>query len=174
MLCAVLGACQAALAKSTLIKDVRVFDGQAVHEHRSVLFDKGVIVDADFRAAAPQGAGVIEGAGRTLLPGLIDAHTHAFRWQELPVLFGVTTQIDMFIDLKLIEGWKSGPAHRTRCRNASGKCCAWRGRTQQRRHRAPGPPVREHVRNYLSEAISKLGAANRIEACRMARDAGWL
>jgi two-component system response regulator DesR len=30
------------------------------------------------------------------------------------------------------------------------------------------------VRNYLSEAISKLGAGNRIEACRLARDAGWL
>lgn len=30
------------------------------------------------------------------------------------------------------------------------------------------------VRNYLSEAISKLGAANRVEAYRMARDAGWL
>jgi imidazolonepropionase-like amidohydrolase len=103
LLCAALGACQAALAASTLIKDVRVFDGQAVHEHRSVLFDKGVIVDADFRGAAPQGARVIEGAGRTLLPGLIDAHTHAFRWQELPVLFGVTTQIDMFTDLKLMK-----------------------------------------------------------------------
>lgn len=30
------------------------------------------------------------------------------------------------------------------------------------------------VRNYLSEAISKLGAGNRIEAARMARDKGWL
>jgi two-component system response regulator DesR len=30
------------------------------------------------------------------------------------------------------------------------------------------------VRNYLSEAISKLGAANRIEAYRAARNAGWL
>ncbi len=30
------------------------------------------------------------------------------------------------------------------------------------------------VRNYLSEAISKLGAANRVDAYRMARDAGWL
>jgi two-component system response regulator DesR len=30
------------------------------------------------------------------------------------------------------------------------------------------------VRNYLSEAISKLNAANRIEAYRLARDAGWL
>jgi two-component system response regulator DesR len=30
------------------------------------------------------------------------------------------------------------------------------------------------VRNYLSEAISKLGAANRIEAARIARQRGWL
>ena len=30
------------------------------------------------------------------------------------------------------------------------------------------------VRNYLSEAISKLGAENRVEAARQARDKGWL
>ncbi|MEJ2790435.1 MULTISPECIES: response regulator transcription factor [unclassified Pseudoxanthomonas] len=30
------------------------------------------------------------------------------------------------------------------------------------------------VRNYLSEAIGKLGVANRIEAYRMARQRGWL
>lgn len=30
------------------------------------------------------------------------------------------------------------------------------------------------VRNYLSEAISKLDAVNRIDAFRLARDAGWL
>jgi two-component system response regulator DesR len=30
------------------------------------------------------------------------------------------------------------------------------------------------VRNYLSEAIGKLGAANRIEAARLARNKGWL
>ncbi len=30
------------------------------------------------------------------------------------------------------------------------------------------------VRNYLSEAISKLGAHNRIEAARIARSKGWL
>lgn len=30
------------------------------------------------------------------------------------------------------------------------------------------------VRNYLSEAISKLGAANRIDAARIAREQGWL
>ncbi len=30
------------------------------------------------------------------------------------------------------------------------------------------------VRNYLSEAIGKLGAANRIDAARIARSKGWL
>lgn len=30
------------------------------------------------------------------------------------------------------------------------------------------------VRNYLSEAISKMGATNRVEAARIAREKGWL
>ncbi len=30
------------------------------------------------------------------------------------------------------------------------------------------------VRNYLSEAMSKLGASNRVEAARIARQKGWL
>ncbi|HEY0179922.1 MAG TPA: LuxR C-terminal-related transcriptional regulator, partial [Dokdonella sp.] len=30
------------------------------------------------------------------------------------------------------------------------------------------------VRNYLSEAIGKLGVGNRIEAYRLARQKGWL
>jgi two-component system response regulator DesR len=30
------------------------------------------------------------------------------------------------------------------------------------------------VRNYLSEAMSKLGASNRVSAARQARDRGWL
>jgi len=30
------------------------------------------------------------------------------------------------------------------------------------------------VRNYLSNAINKTGGRNRIDAIRMARDAGWL
>ncbi|MBB5209422.1 response regulator transcription factor [Chiayiivirga flava] len=39
----------------------------------------------------------------------------------------------------------------------------------QRLHLSPGT-----TRNYLSEAIGKLGAANRIEAWRTARAKGWL
>lgn len=52
------------------------------------------------------------------------------------------------------------------------------------RHAADGTPTSQiasdlhlsegTVRNYLSEAIGKLGAANRIEAARLARERGWL
>jgi len=114
LLCAGLATSSYALAAATLVKDVRVFDGQAVHERRSVLFDGATILDADFRGAAPQGARIVSGAGRTLLPGLIDAHTHAFRWQELPVLFGVTTQVDMFTDVTLMKAAKQEMAQGSR------------------------------------------------------------
>lgn len=90
-------------AAPTLVQDVRVFDGERVHERRSVLFDKGVIVDADFRGSVPAGTRIVSGAGRTLLPGLIDAHVHAFRYLELPLLFGVTTQVDMFNDVQIMR-----------------------------------------------------------------------
>ena len=46
---------------------------------------------------------MVDGAGRTLLPGLIDAHVHAFRYMELPLLFGVTTQVDMFNNVQMMR-----------------------------------------------------------------------
>jgi len=99
-----------ALGAATLVQDVRVFDGKAVHERRSVLFDDARVVDADFRGSAPAGARIVQGAGRTLLPGLIDAHTHAFRQLDLPVLFGVTTQIDMFSAVPVMQDAKRSMA----------------------------------------------------------------
>jgi two-component system response regulator DesR len=30
------------------------------------------------------------------------------------------------------------------------------------------------VRNYLASAVTKLGARNRVDAARIAREAGWL
>ncbi len=57
----------------------RLFDGTGgpVREHVSVLVDGGRIERVvDGEAAVPEGAGVVELAGRTLLPGLVDAHAH--------------------------------------------------------------------------------------------------
>jgi Imidazolonepropionase and related amidohydrolases len=83
-----------------LIHDVRVFDGEKVIEHRSVLIENGRIRRISGPDLKADNAEIISGRGRTLLPGLIDAHVHvapnvdsALR-QTLS--FGVTTVLDMF------------------------------------------------------------------------------
>ncbi|GIJ26720.1 amidohydrolase [Micromonospora qiuiae] len=77
----------------TLITNVRVFDGERTRSRADVL------VDGD-RIAEPDGSPVdveVDGAGKTLLPGLIDAHTHTFDGSLAEALaFGVTTELDMF------------------------------------------------------------------------------
>lgn len=103
LLAAGLGMAAGALAAPTLVRDVRVFDGERMHARRSVLIDGATIVDPDFRGAAPKGATVVSGVGRTLLPGLIDAHVHAYQHLDLPLVFGVTTQVDMFTAVPLMQ-----------------------------------------------------------------------
>ena len=110
LLCAGLATSSFALAAATLVKDVRVFDGKAVHERRSVLFEDGSIRNADYRGAAPKDARIVDGAGRTLLPGLIDSHVHAFRYLDLPLLFGVTTQVDMFTGVQVMQDMRAAMA----------------------------------------------------------------
>jgi imidazolonepropionase-like amidohydrolase len=59
---------------------VRLFDGTGgqVREGVAVLVEGGVIRQVTSAAARrPEGAQVIDAGGRVLLPGLIDAHTHA-------------------------------------------------------------------------------------------------
>lgn len=85
---------------SLVIRDVRVFDGEQVVPRTSVWIDGGRIVAIDAVAAPPHDAEVVDGAGRTLLPGLIDAHAHAHGGPDLEqaVLFGVTCELDMMGD----------------------------------------------------------------------------
>ena len=79
-------------------KDVRVFDGTAVLRETTVVVKGGTIATVAPRAEVPTGATIIEGKGKTLLPGLIDAHTHTYAAEHLraAVVFGVTTELDMF------------------------------------------------------------------------------
>jgi imidazolonepropionase-like amidohydrolase len=103
LLAAGLACSSAAQAGVTLVQDVRVFDGRSAHEHRSVLVRDGLIADADYRGKAPAGSRVVDGKGRTLLPGLIDAHVHTWQHFELPLVFGVTTQVDMFTGVEVMQ-----------------------------------------------------------------------
>ena len=67
------------MAKSTFIEHVTVFDGRSVRRKQGVLFDEAAILWIGASARAPRearGARAVDGAGKTLLPGLIDVHVH--------------------------------------------------------------------------------------------------
>jgi imidazolonepropionase-like amidohydrolase len=91
-----------ARAQSTfLVRDVRLFDGERVAEHRSVLVRNGVIAAVGAsELAAPSGTPVVDGRGRTLLPGMIDAHVHLSESTEddlrQALSLGVTTVLDLW------------------------------------------------------------------------------
>jgi imidazolonepropionase-like amidohydrolase len=81
------------------IRDVRVFDGERVLPRATVLVSGALIQAAGPDVAVPKDATVIEGASRTLLPGLIDSHTHVWGDALRRALdFGITTELDMFMD----------------------------------------------------------------------------
>lgn len=83
----------------TLFKHVRVFDGSRTIGVRDVLVVGGKIAAIGTDLAIPARATVVDGAGRTLLPGLIDSHTHAYGDAlNQALVFGVTTELDMFSD----------------------------------------------------------------------------
>ena len=84
-----------------LIRGVRVFDGETMLPKATVLVRAGHIADISAELAAPREAVEIDGAGMTLLPGLLDAHAHV-RGPALrdELAFGVTTVLDMMSDVK--------------------------------------------------------------------------
>ncbi|NRQ36529.1 amidohydrolase family protein [Nonomuraea sp. NN258] len=85
-------------ATITLIKDVRVFDGERTIPRADVVIRDDVI-EAVSRSPLRTDAWThrVDGAGLTLLPGLIDSHTHALPGGLAQALrFGVTTELDMF------------------------------------------------------------------------------
>ena len=89
----------AALAQSptpaeTLFRNVRVFDGKSTSTSAptDVLVRGDRIAAVGPGAATPLQATVIDGTGRTLTPGLIDAHTHIMM-AELPATALLTADI---------------------------------------------------------------------------------
>lgn len=95
------------------IRDVRLFDGERVVEHATVRISEGRIsgIERAGKAVAAGSLPVIDGSGRTLLPGLIDAHTHSWGAAlERAIVFGVTTQLDQFGDLELARQSRAAPS----------------------------------------------------------------
>jgi imidazolonepropionase-like amidohydrolase len=91
----------AASASSFIIRNVRVFDGEKLLLATDVSIENGLIHAIGENLKAPAGTKEINASGDTLLPGLIDSHTHT--WAQAlnqSLIFGVTTELDMFSDPK--------------------------------------------------------------------------
>lgn len=99
---------------ATLIGNVQVFDGASVLTADSVLIRDGVVTEVGIAVPAPPEAVIVDGGGGTLLPGLIDAHTHTLQVAELEqaLAFGVTTELDMFCVPSLLDPLRGAAAER--------------------------------------------------------------
>ena len=104
-----------------VIADVRLFDGETVITGATVVTRCNTIaqvVSGSEAVELPEGAVILGGAGKTLLPGLIDTHTHTWSVPMLarPLDFGVTTVMDMGSTNREFAGTmraerEQGPAH---------------------------------------------------------------
>ena len=79
------------------VVDVTVFDGEEFRPRRDVRVEDGRIRAVGQRLRLPADLPRVDGRGHTLLPGLIDAHTHTYGMMLTDALrFGVTTVFDQF------------------------------------------------------------------------------
>ncbi|WP_287141088.1 amidohydrolase family protein [Mesorhizobium sp.] len=81
-----LGLCASASADDVLFENVRIFDGKgaALSAPSSVRVQGNLIARISTSPIAAEGAQRIAGNGRTLMPGLIDAHWHAMLIASTP------------------------------------------------------------------------------------------
>jgi imidazolonepropionase-like amidohydrolase len=97
-----------AAQNSFVVSDVRVFTGERVIAHTTVVVRDGRIASVGRLRRIPAGIPVIDGRRRTLIPGLIDSHVHVFPGaQEDALRFGVTTELDMFDVSREFAKWKA-------------------------------------------------------------------
>lgn len=70
--------CFAQTDKYILLKADRVFDGESMHSNWSVLVKNNLIQQAGVIQNIPAGAQIINLPGTTLMPGMIEGHSHLF------------------------------------------------------------------------------------------------
>lgn len=80
-----------------VITGATVFDGQRSLGCATVMVAGARIVAVGPHLTVPGGVPVVDGRGKAVLPGLVDAHAHAVSGLSPdPPRFGVTTELDMF------------------------------------------------------------------------------
>ncbi len=80
-----------------VIADVQLFDGFDVSSNQSITIIDGLIASIDDSKRVSGNLRVVDGRGKTLLPGLMDAHTHTQNAEQLheTLRWGVTSVFDM-------------------------------------------------------------------------------
>ncbi len=94
-----------AAAAPIAFQNARVFDGTKLLTNTTVLVRDGKIAAVGKDIPIPADAQVVDVTGKTLLPGLFDAHTHVWGANSLrqALAFGVTTECDMFTGLESLK-----------------------------------------------------------------------
>jgi imidazolonepropionase-like amidohydrolase len=88
-------------AKTFVIRNVRIFDGEKLLPAADVAVENGLIKAVGKNVKVAAGTKEVDGTGDTLLPGLIDSHAHTWaNALDQALVFGVTTELDMFSDPK--------------------------------------------------------------------------
>ena len=96
---------------SSVIRNARVFDGRKVLTRSDVWVETGKIRAVGRQLKVPSGIKVVDAAGETLIPGLIDSHTHTWgNALKQAEIFGVTTELDMFTDVRFMQQAKKTQA----------------------------------------------------------------
>jgi len=94
-----------AQTSSEVFYNVNVFDGYRMLRGQTVEVKDGVIREIRPSAKTPNAPGFVDGTGKTLLPGLMDAHVHTAQQEqglEQAAALGVTTEFDMWGDPKAL------------------------------------------------------------------------
>ena len=136
-----------------LFTNVRIFDGSGTAPYPGEVLVQGNRIRRVARAAAGArtsvtGVTVVDGAGATLMPGMVEAHTH-FSWNDQPGLSAIqrirardARSVPAELRLQLIEPLAASPniaswPARGRCQSQRGAPSCPRGVLPPRRW-APG------------------------------------